>query len=155
MNTFTIFYDPACGLCANFRRWLLNQDAYLPLEFLPYQSEAARARFPQIEDLDPGSEIIVLADDGRWWQGAPAWLTCLWALRDFRKWSFRLTHPSLLPLVEQLCHLLSQNRLKLSHLLRLTPDQLRDATQAMAPTCETSACSVAMKTAKITQASSG
>lgn len=140
MNTLTIFYDPACGLCTNFRRWLLNQEAYLPLEFLPYQSEAARARCPQIEDLNPGSEIVVMADGGRWWQGSAAWLTCLWALRDYREWSFRLAHPTLLPLVEQVCHLLSQNRYKLSQLLRLSPEQLRDATHGEGPLCSTSGC---------------
>lgn len=148
MTTLTIFYDPACGLCANFRRWLLGQEAYLALEFLPYQSAAARARFPQIEALEPGREIVVMADDGRWWQGSPAWLTCLWALRDYREWSFRLAHPTLLPLVEQVCHLLSQNRFKLSQLLRLNPEQLREAAQTTTPECEAASCTTGSRTSE-------
>ena len=142
MNTLTIFYDQTCGLCGNFRRWLLSQQSYLPLEFLDYQSEAARIRFPLIAELNAGNEIIVLADDGRWWQGPPAWLTCLWALRDYREWSFRLATPKLMPIVERLCHLLSENRFKVSKLLRLKPDELQIVAKELTPQCGTTSCEI-------------
>lgn len=140
MQTLTIFHDPECGLCTNFHRWLLTKRSYLPLEFLPYHSDAARKRFPQIDDLDAGSEIVVLADDGRWWQGPAAMLTCLWALRDHRELSYFLATPQLRPLVENICHLLSENRFKVSQLLKLEPEQLGALVEAHRPACTSGSC---------------
>ncbi|GHC57569.1 thiol-disulfide oxidoreductase DCC family protein [Roseibacillus persicicus] len=140
MQTLTIFHDPGCGLCHNFHRWLLSQKAYLTIEFVAYDSEEARTRFPLIAELDAGAEIVVLADDGRWWQGPPAWLTCLWALKDYRKFAFLLAAPSLRPMVERTCHLLSENRFKVSQLLRLRPEELGSIVAAYQPSCSTDAC---------------
>lgn len=147
MTTLTIFHDPECGLCRNFKRWLEAQSSYLSLRFLPYNSEQTKACFPLIEDLNAGEDLVVLADDGRWWQGPSAWLICLWALRRYREWSYRLAQPTLLPLVERLCHLLSANRLYLSHLLHLKPQRMQALVEELAPTtsCETTGCRRAMK----------
>lgn len=133
MNTLTIFHDPDCGLCAQFKRWLISQDSYPDLQFIPYNSAQARARLPIIDDLDAGGEIIVIADDGRWWQGPSAWLICLWALKRYREWSYRLATPSLMPTVERLCHLLSENRLQVSQLLQLKPERLTRVVNELAP----------------------
>lgn len=141
MNTLTIFHDPECGLCCNFKKWLGAQKSYPNLEFLPYQSKQARERFPLLEELNAGNEIVVLADDGRWWQGPSAWLTCLWTLKRYRDWSYRLATPALLPAVEKLCHLLSEKRLDLSQLLRLKPERLAHIVEELAPTCASGACS--------------
>ena len=140
MNTLTIFHDPNCGLCANFKRWLITQESFPTLQFIPYNSEKARQRFPIIDDLNAGGEIVVMADDGRWWQGPPAWLTCLWALKRYREWSFRLATPALLPTVEKLCHLLSENRLQVSHLLHLRPERLTEIVDETAVRCSQSSC---------------
>jgi hypothetical protein len=67
-------------------------------------------------------DVVVLADDGRWWQGAAAWLTCLWATREYRDWAFRMAAPALLPFVKKAVHLLSENRLTLSRLMKLQTD---------------------------------
>ena len=145
MQTLTIFYDPDCGLCTNFKRWLITQESYPALDFNPYNSEQASARLPIIADLDPASEIVVMADDGRWWQGPAAWVTCLWALKRYRAWSFRLATPKLLPIVAKLCHLLSENRLQVSHLLRLQPEALNRVVSQLHPThhtCPDSSCVV-------------
>lgn len=122
MNTLTIFYDAKCGLCSRFRDWLMKQPARVQIFFVPYDSADARRRFPRIMEVRGDKEIVVLADDGRWWQGAPAWLTCLWATREYHPWAFRLAEPSLLPLVHKAVHLLSENRLRLSSLLNLRCD---------------------------------
>lgn len=145
MNTLTIFHDPDCGLCTNFKRWLLDQDSYLPLEFIPYCSNEARVRLPLIERLNPSGEIVVMADDGRWWQGASAWLTCLWALKNYREWSFRLATPSLMPMVATLCHLLSENRVHVSRLLKLKGESLHQVVTELpsgtgSPSCDTERC---------------
>ena len=64
-----------------------------------------------------------LADDGRWWQGAGAWLTCLWATIGYHEWSYRLATPLLRPLVRKAVHLVSANRLTLSRLMGLETDE--------------------------------
>lgn len=123
MNTLTVFYDPHCGLCARFREWLERQPKRLPVEFLGYASEEAGRRFPGLMEHGADREVIVLADDGRWWQGAGAWLTCLWATIGYHDWSYRLATPLLQPLVRKAVHLVSENRLTLSRLVGLETDE--------------------------------
>jgi predicted DCC family thiol-disulfide oxidoreductase YuxK len=115
MNTLTIFYDAHCGLCSRFRRWMLDQAAYVRLEFLPYDSETARKRCPDLPSLRADKEIVVMGVDGSLWQGAAAWVTCLWALREYREWSLRLATPGMLGIgvrrVDRLCEdILDPNR---------------------------------------------
>ncbi len=140
MKTLTIFYDSNCGLCINFKRWLSAQQSDLALRFLPYNSDQARACLPIIDNLNAGDKIVVMADDGRWWQGPSAWLTCLWALKNYREWSFRLANPVLLPLVEKLCHSLSENRLQISQLLKLEPTRLKKIVTNTIPPCHSEQC---------------
>jgi predicted DCC family thiol-disulfide oxidoreductase YuxK len=122
MRTLTIFFDARCGLCCRFSRWLMTQPARVLIQFLPYDSPEALAMFPLMHEVRADRDIVVMADDGRWWQGTSAWLTCLWATCDYRDWSFRLAKPALQPLVSKAVHLLSENRLRLSALLRLRTD---------------------------------
>jgi predicted DCC family thiol-disulfide oxidoreductase YuxK len=122
VNTLTIFYDAHCGLCSRFRRWMLDQPAYVRLDFMPYDSEQARKRCPELSKLRADQEIVVMGDDGSLWQGAAAWVTCLWALREYREWSLRLATPGMLGLARKVVHWISSNRISLSHLLRLRGD---------------------------------
>jgi predicted DCC family thiol-disulfide oxidoreductase YuxK len=122
MNTLTIFYDPHCGLCAGFRAWLEGQPKRVPVEFLGYDTVEAAARFPGLLERGADREVVVLADDGRWWQGTGAWLTCLWATFAYHDWSYRLASPVLQPLVRKAVHLISENRLSLSRLFSLKAD---------------------------------
>lgn len=122
MNTLTIFYDPRCGLCAGFRAWLEGQPKRVPVEFLGYDSAEAAARFPGLMDHGADREVVVMADDGRWWQGTGAWLTCLWATFAYHDWSYCLASPALQPLVRKAVHLISENRLSLSRLFSLKSD---------------------------------
>ena len=122
MNTLTIFYDARCGLCSRVRRWLSGQAAYVRLEFLAYDSPEAKRRCPPITELHADQEIIVMADSGELWQGAGAWVMCLWALRDFREWSLRFATPAMQAVARKIVHLISANRLSLSRMLRLRSD---------------------------------
>ena len=90
MKTLTIFYDPRCGLCAKFRAWLEAQPKRVAVEFLPYDCTEAALRFPNLLAIGADKDVVVLADDGRWWQGSSAWLACLWTTYEYRAWSFRL-----------------------------------------------------------------
>lgn len=122
MKTLTIFYDPHCGLCAKFRAWLEGQPTRVAVEFLGYDTAEAALRFPGLRERGADRDVVVLADDGRWWQGGPAWITCLWATQEHQEWAFRLATPTLMPLVKKAVHLLSENRLSLSRMLNLRAD---------------------------------
>ncbi|MEO5916609.1 MAG: DCC1-like thiol-disulfide oxidoreductase family protein [Luteolibacter sp.] len=122
MKTLTIFYDPRCGLCAKFRVWLEAQPKRVAVEFLDYDSAEALRRFSDSLVLGAERDVVVLADDGRWWQGSAAWLTCLWTTVQYRDWSFRLAAPVFQPFVKKAVHLLSENRLTISRLMKLRTD---------------------------------
>ena len=144
MKTLTIFHDPRCGLCARFRLWLEGQPTRVRVEFLAYDSEEAGRRFPGLAALGAGQDVVVLADDGRWWQGASAWITCLWATVAYHEWAFRLATPALLPWVGKIVHALSENRLTISRLLRLrTEESLADAIRSLpASECGSGFCPI-------------
>jgi predicted DCC family thiol-disulfide oxidoreductase YuxK len=132
MNTLTIFYDARCGLCSRVRRWLVTQATYVRLEFLAYDSPAAQKRCPIITRLKADQEIVVMADTGEVWQGAAAWVMCLWALRDYREWSARFAGPTMQAVARKIVHLVSDNRLSLSRLLHFKSDtEIRYATQSI------------------------
>lgn len=143
MKTLTIFYDPRCGLCARFRAWLEAQPKRVAVEFLAFDSAAATARFPNLLAIGADQDVVVLADDGRWWQGAAAWLTCLWTTWEYRDWAFRLAAPVFQPLVKKAVHLLSENRLTISRLFAVRSDgQLAAALDSLpSPACNDNACS--------------
>lgn len=122
MNTLTIFYDARCGLCSRFRRWMLEQASYVRLDFIPYDSPQATQRCPDLPNLRADQEIVVMGDDGSLWQGAAAWVTCLWALCEYREWSLRLASPAMEQIARRVVHWISSHRIKLSHLLRLRSD---------------------------------
>lgn len=122
MRTLTIFHDPRCGMCSKFSVWLRAQPRWVEVEFIDWASDDATRRLPGIREMNAGKDVVVLADDGGWWQGDAAWLTCLWATREYRPWSHRLASPALRPLLRRAVVLLSENRLTLSRLLRLSAD---------------------------------
>ncbi len=142
MKTLTVFHDPRCGLCASFKTWLEAEPTRVRVEFLGYDSAEAAQRFPGLLSLGADRNVVVLADDGRWWQGTAAWLTCLWATHHYRDWSFRLAAPVLQPFVRKAVHLLSENRLTLSRLMNLKGDESLAAAIGSMPDkgCETGVC---------------
>lgn len=119
MKKLTVFYDPHCGLCTRFRDWLLNQALWLPVEFIGFDTAEAGRRFPGLLELGADRECIVQADDGGWWQGADAWLICLWTTRRYRIWSHCLAAPRFRPFLKTIVQGISENRIILSRLLKL------------------------------------
>lgn len=83
-----VLYDERCALCARCRDWMLKQEAFVPLEFLGAHSRRAAELFGEIPWL--GEELVVVGDSGEVWAGPAAFLVCLWALVDYREWSYRL-----------------------------------------------------------------
>jgi predicted DCC family thiol-disulfide oxidoreductase YuxK len=118
MKKLYILYDSECELCRRTRIWLGRQAVFVPLVFMPFQSEEAEGRFPGLRELHPEKEIVVISDVGAVWQGGAAWVMCLWALREYREWSLRLAHPALLSLARRMCEVVSSNRYKISQWLK-------------------------------------
>jgi len=143
MKTLTIFHDPRCGLCSQFSVWLVNQPRWVEVEFVDWASDEAGRRLPGIRRMNAGKDVVVLADDGAWWQGDAAWLTCLWATREYRPWSQRLASPALRPFLRRAVALISENRLSLSKLLHLSGDEtVATALESSLPSgCESGRCS--------------
>jgi predicted DCC family thiol-disulfide oxidoreductase YuxK len=125
-RSLTVLFDPGCVLCRTCMRWMQHQSSYVPLSFVSCTGEEARARYGDIPWL--GDELVVVGDGGEVWAGPAAFLTCLWALEDYREWSFRLAGPAFAPLAERFFLLLSKQRGALSAFL--------------APRCEEGTCSL-------------
>ncbi len=95
-TSLVVLYDDSCALCRACAAFVEHQPKHVPIESLAAGSPEAKERFGMITHL--GKELVVIADDGRVWWGAPeAFLTSMWALVGFRRWSFRLSHPKLSP----------------------------------------------------------
>jgi predicted DCC family thiol-disulfide oxidoreductase YuxK len=112
MDTLTVLYDARCNLCSHLRAWLEAQPAYVQLAFVPAGSPEARQRFPALDHAATTSELTVIGDDGAVYIEAKAFLMCLWALRDYRAWSLRLSSPDMIPLARRVVLWVSQNRFR-------------------------------------------
>jgi predicted DCC family thiol-disulfide oxidoreductase YuxK len=112
MRELTVLYDEACPLCVRCRAWLAEQPAYIKLSFMPSGSAEARAKYGAVPWL--GAELCVVSDEGDVWVGPVAFLMCLWALRDYRMWSYRLSGPSFSHLAERFFHALSSQRRRIA-----------------------------------------
>jgi predicted DCC family thiol-disulfide oxidoreductase YuxK len=88
MTRLTVLYDERCALCIRCREWMLVQDAIVPIEFLGSHSVRATRLYGAVPWL--GDELVVVSDEGEVWAGPAAFVVCLWALADYREWSYRL-----------------------------------------------------------------
>ena len=113
MRQLTVLYDAECGLCRRVQAWMLAQPKFIDVAFVPVNSEEARYRYPELDHELASKDLTVISDQGALYRGAKAWLMCLWALRDYRAWSLRLSSPELLPSARKVISMISQNRYKL------------------------------------------
>lgn len=104
----TVLFDETCAVCRRCQHWLARQPSYVELELVAAGSAEAHARFGRVPGL--GSELVVVSETGQAWVGPPAFLMCLWALRDWRQWSYRLSSPSLARHAERFFVSLSRHR---------------------------------------------
>jgi len=126
IKSLTVFYDAECGLCRRCREWFSKQPALVDLRFVPLQSAEISSMYPGLEALDLRAQMVAVSDSGNIYQGSSAWIMCLYALRDYRDWSYRLAHPAMLPMARKVCEMVSANRLGISRwFLSAKPDELR------------------------------
>jgi len=120
MNELTILYDANCEFCRRVAAWLGREPAYLRLRFVAQQSEQAERLFPGVLDPRAPVELVVVSDEGGVYRDTNAYLMCLYALRRYRSWSFRLASPALKPLARNAFEMLSRHRAGLAFLAPAT-----------------------------------
>ena len=114
----TVLYDPDRAFCAWCRSWLEAQPRLVPVRFATVGGEEARAR---LGVLATGAELVVLADDGRAWTGAAAFVMCLWATARHRDLAYALRLPVARIGAEAFFHAVTANRAILDRLLAAVP----------------------------------
>jgi predicted DCC family thiol-disulfide oxidoreductase YuxK len=97
ISSCTVLYDAGCPICRAARGWLGNRAQLVPLEFVAADSPEAHRRFPGLDHAATLRDLTVIADTGEVYVADGAWLTCLWALADYRWMTDRLSAPWLLP----------------------------------------------------------
>lgn len=110
MRALTVLYDSDCGLCQRVRDWLEDQPKYVEMEFVAAGSMTARARFPRLDPEETLREVTVVGDGGEVYQGAKAWLICLWALRRYRLLALDWSTPERMALAKRFVAWVSRNR---------------------------------------------
>ena len=72
MKCLYVLFDADCELCVRCGNWLAQQPAFVPLVFIAFQSDEAQRRFPGIDGLKPGEQLLVISDEGAVYRGAHA-----------------------------------------------------------------------------------
>lgn len=143
MKKLYVLYDSECAFCRRCRIWLGRQPAFVPLVFIPLQSPELTTRFPGIEAFHPEERLVVVSDAGELWRGDGAWITVLWALREYRQAALNFSQPLLRPLVRRFVAVVSDNRQKLSRLLGAPVGALREELRAVPePGCNQRLCNL-------------
>ena len=114
MSRLTLLYDPDCGLCRRVQGWLAEQPKLIELRMIPIKTEAARRRFPRLNHELTSEDLTVINEGGAVYFGPKAWLMVLWALSNYREWSYRLAAPEFLPTTRRIVSLVSQHRYQIS-----------------------------------------
>jgi predicted DCC family thiol-disulfide oxidoreductase YuxK len=139
MKRLYVLFDQECALCQGCRQWLMREQAFIELDFIPLQSPEIARRFPGLQEwdqLDLREKLVVVSDEGAVYQGQYAWIMCLYALREYREWAQRLAHPALLPFARRVCEVVSSNRLLISRFLKEPVEELSKKLLALRPaTC--------------------
>src|SRR5215813_2673892 len=120
MSALTVLYDPDCGLCRRSHEWLAQQPKLVELVFVACKSDEARRRFPCLDHELTSKDLTVIGDQGQVYMGSKAWLMVLWALSQYREWSYRLCAPELLPTTRRVVSLISQHRYQISRVTGLS-----------------------------------
>jgi predicted DCC family thiol-disulfide oxidoreductase YuxK len=144
MDALYVLYDETCGFCCRCARWLERQNAYVHLECLPAGDAETRERFP-IARGEGKDELVAVDSDGGVYRDTDAFIVALWALRDWREWSLRLSTERLKPMARRFFDLGSGWRHGLSRLLGFRSDAEVAVRLARIPEpmrCEGDACDI-------------
>ncbi|MBX7221354.1 MAG: DUF393 domain-containing protein [Blastocatellia bacterium] len=118
MRHLIVLYDAQCILCCGIRNWLQEQPKYVDLYFVAAASERARFKYPELNHQETLKELTVVSDKGVFYQGAKAWVMCLWALKNYRGAALRLGTPELMPVAKRFIVWISNNRYRIGNLTK-------------------------------------
>jgi predicted DCC family thiol-disulfide oxidoreductase YuxK len=121
MDALYVLYDETCGFCCRCAEWLTRQPAYVHLECLPAGDADTRERFP-VARGEGKDELVAVDSNGGVYRDTDAFIVALWALREWREWSLRLSTDALKPMARRFFELGSGWRHGVSRLLGLTSD---------------------------------
>lgn len=124
MKRLTVLYDASCGFCLRCCDWLRRQPQLVPLVFVPARSVEARSLFPGLR-AGEADELVVVNAGGGVYRGERAFIMCLYALVEYRAWSYRFAEPALRPLARRAFEWLSHNHKDLSRMLALSAQEAR------------------------------
>ena len=108
MQRLTVLYDEQCPICVRCRDWLALQPSYVTMDFMGCRTPEAMTRYGEVPWLR--EELVVVSDEGAVWAGPAAFIVSLWALREWREWSYRLSGSTLAPLAQRFFESISKNR---------------------------------------------
>jgi predicted DCC family thiol-disulfide oxidoreductase YuxK len=117
-----VLYDGSCGLCSHLVQWMSGQPTSFELVFMASGSDGARRLFPEFPMPARPEELVVISGDGSVYRGDAAYIVCLYALDNFRTLAVRLARPGFRGMARRLFSMVSTNRVRLSELLGLRPD---------------------------------
>ncbi len=117
MKRLYLLYDERCGLCRRLKEWLLQHEAWLELVAMPAGSPQAAQMFPELKEIASSEDLVVVSDEGEVYLNNHAWIMCLYALREYRSWAYRLSHPLLMPFARQASESLSRDQRLISRWL--------------------------------------
>jgi len=80
-----ILFDGVCGLCNTGADWIRARDRRGRFEFLPYQSEEAQSRFPDLDPARLAEAMHVVFPDGTVRAGVDA---APWIFGELSGWSW-------------------------------------------------------------------
>jgi predicted DCC family thiol-disulfide oxidoreductase YuxK len=112
MRSLTVLYDADCAFCQRCAFWIRKQPQYVPIELIPMDSPRA-AGIP-LPCRAAAGQLTAIDDEGGVYQGNHAYLMVLWAMREYREWSLRMTSPAFWPLARRALDWLTHNRGTLS-----------------------------------------
>ena len=112
-----VLYDDRCEFCRRCAAWLENAEQCVPLSLIPRSSEKAKKHFSNV--LSGHDELVVVASNGGVYKGADAFVVALWALDDYREWSYWISEEPLRQKTRALFHWLSTRRQNVSNYLKM------------------------------------
>jgi predicted DCC family thiol-disulfide oxidoreductase YuxK len=125
MKKLTVIFDGDCVLCRRSVHWLAKRQTYVEIVSVPALHADTMAAYGHIPGY--GDNMVVVADDGRFWVGPPdAYLVVMWAIRGTRLLSYVLSAPVLKSLTTWAIRLVTRNR----HLIGKIPGRRCEACAA-------------------------
>ncbi len=124
MEHIMLLYDDSCSLCRGCMKWIeLHAIGKGVFEFIPYQSEERRRRFPEVEDAVCRQSLLAVLPGNVMLSGDTTLPEIVVRLRGFRRFSIVFKIPIVRNLLYILYHWVANNRYIISHVIKPLADE--------------------------------